>query len=203
MKDLVICHGTFGRGQPWHQPGAPLLVALEAHGFVVHDFLWSGILAGVPTTLPGDPLEAKLGADDGELVPWLDAGEKLRLFCRLEGLEAPHLLSHSHGLQVGTFAAAKGQRFATWISISGPVRRDMLRARRAARGNVLRWVQVNDPTGKDRTILEGEAFDGEIGWHLTLPEADLNIQAPGRGHSGLTVDVAAWDALGLWEAVWP
>jgi len=174
---------------------------LERRGFEVYDYLWSGILAGVPTTLPGDPRESAWGADQGALLPWLDAGEKLRWYCQAQWLESPSVICHSHGLQVVTYAAARGQRFGTVLSLSGPVRRDLQRARRAARGNIGRWVQVTDPTGKDRTILEGEAFDGEVGWHLDLPEADLNLSAPGQGHSGLTVDVGAWEPLGLWQTL--
>lgn len=201
MTPLVLVHGTHGRSQPWHWAGSPLPMELGLRGFIVFDFLWSGILAGVPTTLPGDPRESITGADQGALLPWLDAGEKLRLYCQANGLECPSVICHSHGLQVVTYAAARGQRFSTVLSLSGPVRRDLQRARRAASGRITRWVQVTDPTGKDRTILEGEAFDGHVGWHLELPEATYNLSAPGQGHSGLTMDVGAWEPLGLWAAL--
>ena len=42
MTDLVLVHGTWGRGQAWHQPEAPLPIALMQLGLTVHDFLWSG-----------------------------------------------------------------------------------------------------------------------------------------------------------------
>jgi len=176
---------------------------LGRRGFAVFDFLWSGLLAGVPTTLPGDPRESTTGADQGDLLPWLDAGEKLRLYCQANGLECPAVICHSHGLQVVTYAAARGQRFSSVLSLSGPVRKDMQRARRAARGRITRWVQVTDPTGQDVTIRAGEMFDGHLGWELVLPEADLNIESLGSGHSGLLAqfDEKEWTDLGLWSAL--
>jgi hypothetical protein len=179
-------------------------VALSDRKFdAVDDFLWSGILGGVPTPLPGDPDEKAIGADQGRLLSWLDAGEKLHLYCQVNHLDSPHIISHSHGLQVVIFASAKGQRFGTVISISGPTRRDMDRAMRAGMGNVEKWVQVVDPVS-DMTIREGQAADGRLGWSydIELPGA-INIHTPGTGHSGMTLDVKAWNDHGLFALLDP
>ncbi len=187
MKNtLVLVHGTWGRAQPWHLPGGLIRQLCQARGISVLDFKWSGILAGVPTSLPGDPHEAVNGADDGKLLPWLDAGEKLALY--LENFSNPvDVISHSHGLQVVTFAALKGITFREAISVSGPIRRDMQRARRAARSRIGHWTQYADPTGKDKTIVEGELFDGVVGAEYNLSEGQT-ILTPGMGHSGALTD---------------
>lgn len=171
---------------------------MEAHGFSVVDFEWSGYCGGVPSPIivpPASDLQ-------GDLELWRSEGEKLALFCRVLGLEAPCVLSHSHGLQVVTFAArgSLAQRFGTVLSLSGPVREDMTMMRNQAKPNIARWIQVTDPVS-DQTIREGEAFDGHVGWRYELPEADVNLSAPGQGHSGLLTDLAAWDTLGIWEAL--
>jgi hypothetical protein len=189
MKTLVLVHGTWGRAQPWHLPGSLLRAMAEARDIRVFDFLWSGVLAGVPTKLPGDPAEAANGADDGKLLPWLDAGEKLNLV--LGNVAGPvNVLSHSHGLQVVAFSALKGRAFDTAISVSGPVRRDMQRARRAAKANIGHWIQFADPSDFDKTIIEGEFLDGELGRVFDLPEGQT-IYTYMTGHSGALTD-AKW-----------
>jgi hypothetical protein len=190
MKTLVTVHGTFGRAAGWHLPGSLLRDMAASRGIAVRDFLWSGVLAGLPTALPGDPAERENGADDGALLPWLDAGEKLDLdLWGLTPANRPlHVLSHSHGLQVVTFAALRGVEFETAISVSGPIRRDMLRARRAAAHNIRKWVQFADPTGTDRTIIEGELHDGGgLQAVFDLPEG-TTIHTPDMGHSGALTD---------------
>jgi hypothetical protein len=131
---------------------------------------------------------------------WQDSGEKLDLGCQTKGLEAPTLLTHSHGLQVGVFAASVGQKFDHFLSISGPIRSDMSKYRQLARLNIGEWVQVVDPED-DGVIRTGQAFDGHFGWMYDLPEADTNIEVPGYGHSGLVLDPTDWGKLGLWKAL--
>ena len=202
MRPLLLVHGTWGRAQPWHLPGSPLRAEAEARGFTIYDFLWSGLLAGVPTELPGDPLEAANGADHGMLLPWLDAGEKLHLSLpHVNLLEDPGLVAvtHSHGLQVLAFACVRGALFKTVLSVSGPVRRDMLRARRAAQARIGSWVRFADPTGTDRTILDGELFDGQFERApFALPEG-ITVSTPGSGHSGLVNDVALREQFKFWD----
>lgn len=193
MSNLVLIHGTWGRAQPWHLPGSVFHQAALARGFTIWDFLWSGILAGVLTKLPGDPLEKASGADVGMLLPWLDAGEKLVLQLKTWGIfDDPDLrvFSHSHGLQVWTYACVKGAQCKTAVSVSGPVRDDVQRARRIAMARIGRWVQFADPTGADKTIVEGEMFNGHLGATFALPEGET-IDTPGTGHHGLLVDAAA------------
>ncbi len=197
MRPLVLVHGTWSRTAGWHQPGSPLWKALEDRGYTVIQFKWSGYCGGVP----GPVIVPKDSDIKPELELWRSAGEKLALFVRQLGLERPDVISHSHGLQVVSFAAAPLSEFGTVLSLSGPVRTDMALVREAARPHIARWIQVTDPTGADRTILAGQAFDGHVGWSYDLPEADLNISAPGQGHSGLTTNLDAWDALNLWTAL--
>ena len=197
MRPLVLIHGTWSRYKDWHLKGSPLRAALEARGFLVYDFLWSGYCGGVPSPVivPQDAPEIK-----GELMLWQSEGEKLLYLCRALQYEAPDVISHSHGLQVVSFAAASGQTFGTVLSLSGPVRKDVEPWRKLARPNIQKWIQVVDPED-DMTIREGLAFDGHFGWVYHLPEADQNIEVPGYGHSGLILDIAAWDRLGLWKAM--
>ncbi len=201
MPPILLLHGTWSRRAAWHKPGSHLWRALLERDFQPIEFLWSGLCGGVPS-----PVIVPPSTDDlkGSLELWCCAGEKLALFSQRLGVEAPHVISHSHGLQVVSFAASGvgglclAQRFGTVLSLSGPVREDMTQIRQWARSHIQRWVQVTDPTGGDTTILEGEAFDGHVGWTLELPEADANLHAPHQGHSGLTTDINSWGPLGLW-----
>jgi pimeloyl-ACP methyl ester carboxylesterase len=208
VKPLVLVHGTWGRAAAWHRPGSEFRLEADQHGFACYDFLWSGVLAGVPTALPGDPALADVGADVGMLLPWVDAAEKL--LCWLEVNRTPEgivlgacrdvtVCSHSHGLQVVALAAAQFQPFAVAVSVSGPIRRDMQRARRKAQGSIGAWIQFADPTGTDRTIIEGEMFDGTVGAHFDLPEG-RTIVTPGSGHSGVLTDPAIRKDCAFWEA---
>ena len=201
MRPLLLVHGTYGRSTGWHKPSSNLWTALESKGFTPIEFLWSGWCGGIPS-----PVIVSPDTDDlkGSLRLWQSEGEKLALFCQRLGLEAPDVISHSHGLQIVAFAASGvgglclAQTFGTVLSLSGPVRQDMAWVRDRAKSHIRRWVQVYDPVG-DLTIREGEAFDGEVGWHYALPEADVNVEARGQGHSGLCTDVQAWGRLGLWQ----
>lgn len=198
---VIVAHGTWAREALWYRPGSALWQACEEHDLLPIQFKWSGYTGGVPgpVIVPPDTDDLK-----GSLRLWQSEGEKLALFCQRLGLEAPHVISHSHALQVVAFAASgvgglcMAQRFGTVLSLSGPVRQDMARIRGFARSHIRRLVQVYDPE-RDLTIREGEAFDGEVGWHYALPEADVNVEARGHGHSGLTQDIAAWGALDLWR----
>lgn len=207
-RDIVFVHGTWSRSALWHQPHSDVTHEAEGWGFRVHQFKWSGILGGVeaplhPALLPeGDPDEATNGADEPELLLWLDAGEKLVEFCRARGLERPHVLSHSHGRQVTIYALAKGQAFDTIVDISGPVRRDLERARRIGLSNVHRWVHYYDPVN-DLTIREGQLFDGKVSGGLTDSHARENIDTSGSGHTGLLLDRELRARYKLWEQFGP
>jgi len=197
VKPLVVVHGTWSRFKDWHEVGSPLRKALQDHDFEVYDFLWSGYCGGFPSPVivPKDSPEM-----DGRVMLWCSEGEKLALWCIDRGLESPDLLTHSHGLQVGVFAASAGQSFDHFLSISGPIRSDMAKYRQLARPNIRKWTQVVDPDD-DMTIREGQAFDHHLGWAYDLPEGDLTINTPGYGHSGLVLDPTDWGKLKLWEAL--
>lgn len=198
-KHVVLVHGSWGRAHPWHLAGATIPTRLRERGFIVHDFLWSGFLAGVPTKLPGDPLLAKCGADDGRLLPWYSEGEKLWLFLRSRGLTedqgmVPHVLSHSHAIQIVTFSTWAGASYDVAISVSGPIRTDMQRARRYAATRIRRWIQFADPdldpnAIEDTTIDAGEWFDGSLRSSVDLPEGET-IHTEDTGHSLLLDDPA-------------
>lgn len=176
-----------------------MIEELRDLGHEVLTFKWSGVLAGVPTTLPGDPAHAQVGGDQGDLLPWLDAGEKLLLFLEVNHLERPSVVSHSHGLQVVAFSCWAGATYETALSISGPIRRDMQRARRYATARIGRWVQFADPD-TDWTIKEGELFDGALGESVALPEGDT-VLTPGAGHSGLVNDPSLRQRYTPWDAL--
>jgi hypothetical protein len=197
MKPVVLVHGTWGRADLWHRPDSPLWAALVERGYQPIEFLWSGLLGGYPHPIINPPSTDHM---EGDLALWASEGEKLALFCQVRGLTKPDAIPHSHGLQVLSMAAADGQLFGHVLSLAGPVRKDMQKYREQARPNIERWTQVVDRDG-DLVIRQGEAFDGQLGWKLDLSEADLQIDAPGQGHSGLTLDIKAWDALGLWGAL--
>jgi len=193
MIPVVLVHGTWSRHADWFLPNANLPVGLATRGFKVIPFLWSGYCGGVP-----DPIIVPPSTDDlkGGLELWRSEGEKLAYFCRVLGLERPHVISHSHGLQVTAFAAASGQAFATALSIAGPIREDMRLVRERARKQIARWVQCVDPH-TDWMIHEGECADGNFGWTYDLPEADETIHT--EGHSGACRDMVMWDTKRLWD----
>lgn len=194
MKPVVLVHGTWGRADIWHRPDSPLWAALVERGYQPIEFLWSGYLGGYPHPIICPPSTDHM---QSTLAMWASEGEKLLYFCRLLGLEQPRAITHSHGLQVLILAAAAGQLFDRVLSLSGPVREDMKAHRQKARPQIQHLTQVVDREG-DLTIREGQSFDGHFGWVLDLPEADMQIDAPEQGHSGLTLDIKAWEELGLW-----
>lgn len=193
---IVFVFGTWGLKDHWWRVGSPLSDECERRGLPVLTprFKWSGELGGTAIHYPSDP-------DDDfpkPVTPWLVAGWALRWYCQaLAGEQPVHAIGHSHGNQVIAFAASYGQRFKTWLSISCPVRRDMQRVRRKARGNVERWIQTYDVA--DTTIIEGQFFGGSLTPTYEIPEADLSIPCLGYGHSGLLERLTAWTDIGLWE----
>ena len=201
MTPVILNHGTWSRETDWHKPGFPMWKMLADRGYTVLEFKWSGYCGGIPGPVIVPPSTAQIL---GFLQLWKSVGEKLTLFCQRLGLERPHVISHSHGLQ-GTMWSAAGtdfvapQLFDTVLSLSGPVRPDMQAVRERAVANITKLVQVTDPIS-DWTIREGELFGhalAHLGWNYKLPEAHVNIDAPGHGHSGLTLDISAWTDLGL------
>lgn len=198
---MIVVHGTWGLNDPWWKAGSALRLFLEAKGLPVvsPDYKWTGELGGTPSvTYPPDPAEP---FGHRWLTPWLIAGRALLAHARAyvnPKYPRVHLITHSHGLQVGAFACAFGLGVDTFLSISGPPRRDMAAVRAAARPNIARWVQTyDDDPRRDPTIREGMLFDGGVSRSLALPEADANVPAPGHGHSGLTVTPLAWLDLRL------
>jgi hypothetical protein len=86
---------------------------------------------------------------------------------------------------VALLAAASGLRIRRLVTVSTPVRGDMVDAIIKARPNIERWLHVYDPTLKDRMQVLGELGDGRLGWKRSFPAADVNVSMAGAGHSGV------------------
>jgi len=193
MIPLILVHGTWARAAAWHLPGSPFRNECQRLGYVVYDFLWSGVLGGLGTLEShliyghGDPSLKTVGADDGRLLPWYDAGYGLA-DCVTDIIAAhmvePCVVSHSHGLQVVAFSCHAGASYNVALSVSGPIRQDMQRARRYAMERIKTWTQFADPNvAEDSTILAGEFFGG--GDATTILPEGTTIPTVGAGHSGL------------------
>lgn len=167
---LTLVKGT-SHGE-WADPGSPFRTqVLEPAGIIVAARVeyWSGAL-----WFPRD--DWRKGGDD-----LADALASLPLRCR-------HILSHSHGMQVASFAAAQVQ-VACWTSVSGPVRSEMADVYAQAVANSQRVTQIA-AAEFDKTQWGGQWF-GLLG----LKTRDFpggpkvtNIRVPGVGHSALLYD---------------
>lgn len=199
---VVLVAGTWGLDDSWWRAGSPLRVALEAKGLpvVTPDYKWTGEVGGtdIPRILyPPDPEEPW---HDRKLTPWVIAGRALLAHCRAYAPGPVHLITHSHGLQVGIFACAFGLHVETFLSISGPIRADMAAPRAAARSNIRSWIQTFDPDpAGDPIIRAGELGAGGRPHALELPEGDLSLPMPGHGHSGLLTAMTAWSHCHLYD----
>jgi hypothetical protein len=192
MHTQTVCiAGTHGWSDDdqvrWYCKGSPFITMLERRGmcpFFTPDcgdpFIWSTDLGGV-------------GFGSGDHKVWSAAGRSLKNFC-VPPL-APHLripaerlqiITHSHGVQVALYAAAKGLKIDRLISVTGPVRRDMQAVIEKARPNIRYWRQVW--TDGDWMQLLGGLFDWRIGVSRKFSQADNNVKIPGIGHSGLFQD---------------
>jgi len=182
MKQVILIPGTHGWDgfrKDWYSPGAPFhdfIPTVPGHELVCPDepFVWSSRLGGI-------------GFGDDDLVVYRAAGENLYHYAvpprcpdKLIAPEDLVVISHSHGLQVVLYAAARGLKIALLIDISGPVRADMMPTALLAKPNIKRWVHTYGGR-RDRWQWLGGLFDGHVGIERKHPLAE-NLQVPGADH---------------------
>lgn len=197
---ILNLHGTWGRDDIWFRRGSAFTTGLHAAGLsLVHDepFLWSGNVGGLPfSSTPDDPRDLY---DDSGRLEWANEARHGIYYCAAyrPGQEVS-VLAHSHGGQVALLMIALGLKVRHLITISAPVRKDMLAMRWLARERISgTWVALHGDFWKDRMIKLGELFDGSFGWSMTFPEAHKNIHVKGHGHSTMLTDVTVLDTLGI------
>jgi hypothetical protein len=176
----------------WYKPGSPFMQILERRGFRPffasgRPFAWSSSLDGVR----------------GKNSIWEATGFNLFWYCvpplAPERCIPPcelMVITHSHGLQPALYAASFGLKIDRLISVTGPVRKDMLHVAAQARPNIRYWRHVW--TRGDWWQLAGGLFDRQLGAMRKHPLADDNVMIPGIGHSGLFRDarhLPSWEWL--------
>lgn len=136
----------------------------------------------------------------GDHVDWDVSGRQLRFYREVDAADDGSVayVAHSHGGQVAAYAAARGLRMRVLFTVATPVRADMAAVYEAARSRVDLWVHLYDPTGADRTQIEGELGDGRVSIMRTMPAAPnvINVAVRGMAHSRALVDPAmlrVWD----------
>ena len=179
---IIPVHGTFtvpAKGTAWHMTNSDFHLAAQAAG--LNDpwwdgaFEWSGDLDGA--------LAGKRAHTD-----WEAAGKSLRYFLSPTPAALRNVVTHSHGLQVALYAAASGSRIENLVSITGPVRVDLLDVAKAARPNIGKWLHIWCPTDMVQ-FLGGCSLDMSFNWPKRVhPFADENLRIPKVGHSGLLSD---------------
>jgi hypothetical protein len=199
MKFLPLA-GTHGwNGQlkgEWWQEGSPFLAFMSTQGWEPYNaedpFVWDTGIGGVPWK---------------RSQGWYAAGLNLKHYDCFSG-EPVRIIAHSHGGQVAAFAAAKGLRIESLITIGTPFRADMKPIWEAALPKISNWTHVHSDWS-DRTQLLGSMFDGAFGiqreflWEDPLGVtrgATRNVALPGVGHSGILRDpehFALWIDKGI------
>jgi len=192
MRPVLLVHGTWSGdfknndAPQWWEPGSGFAGFLAKQGLdasAFEPFRWSGDLTGLARLFPWNwfkPLQSR---------DWEAGAQALRYLLEPRGCPVPfsqrNLIAHSHGGQVAILAAASGLRIRRLVTVSTPVRADMVDAIAKARPNIERWMHVYDPTLKDRMQVLGEIGDGRLGWKRSFPAADVKVSMAGAGHSGV------------------
>ncbi len=191
LRDFEALEKLADRGPvvalPWWHPRSAFANAARAHGLTLVDdarpFIWSTDLDGVL----------------GENTTWHASGWALIYYAAAHGVDELDVLAHSHGAEVAVFAACYaatyGVRVRRLLTVCAPVRRDMQRFRRRARGSVDDWIAV--ASDGDWWKPAGQLMDGQVGDAPKMPEAN-NLVIPGYGHTGLLDDPTAFEREGLW-----
>jgi hypothetical protein len=204
----VLVHGTDGlkSAANWWRPASPFVSMLHYHGRTLLDeadpFWWSGVLGGTTAAPPYNPDDA--WARDRRLVLWSDAGMKLRWYLDAKAHGEPvDVVCHSHGGAVLVFALLYGAKIRNVVSVSSPIRNDMLVHRAEATKRLLgRLLHFFDNT--DMTQAEGCIGDGLYPLILNRlwPEPALCVEQAGNGHSKMLYESPAmFEAAGGIEAL--
>jgi len=160
-----------------------MLASHGLHAGAFEPFRWSGDLTGLARLLPWNWFSSPESRD------WQAGAQALRYLLEPRGCPVPfsqrNVIAHSHGGQVALLAAASGLRIRRLVTVSTPVRADMVNTIVKARPNIERWLHIYDPTLKDRMQVLGELGDGRLGWKRSFPAADVNVSVAGAGHSGM------------------
>jgi pimeloyl-ACP methyl ester carboxylesterase len=173
---VVLIAGTWGIYEDvWWQARSPFAKMLGQAGLTLLDpvepFTWSTELDGV----------------HGENNTWYAAGLALVWYCHLKAPGVPvTLIGHSHGGQVGQYAAAHGLMIEDFVTIATPVRRDVQKAFTVGQGraHISRWTHIHTD-GQDYMQMLGSVFGGSAELQRDMPLADTNLLEPGQTHSGL------------------
>jgi len=176
-------HGWHGETSPsdWYHPQSPFVLFLAAHDLQhlcpERPFVWSTDLDGAPFS----------GSDHTD---WKAAGWALydylvpaTVHCATV-LHDRNVIAHSHGLQAVLYASANGLTINTLVSVSSPVRKDMMEVARKARPNIGYWLHLHSDNS-DRVQWFGEIGDGAFGIVREHPLADRNDAVPSVGHSDI------------------
>ena len=101
-----------------------------------------------------------------------------------------HVLTYSFGNEPALWAAAKGLKIRTLITVGGPVRKDMREVVERARPNIYHWICVY--SDGDWMQHFGTWFDKEWNPFRPMPKdplCDLGVRLPRRaGHGGVYYD---------------
>jgi pimeloyl-ACP methyl ester carboxylesterase len=173
----------------WYAPGSAFVRAVLApHGIEPlwpdDPFVWDGEADGV----------GWWGRERKHLV-WQAAAANLVYRLKALPLEQRNLIAHSHGGQVALYAASV-LPLNRLITVTTPVRGDMVHTIAVARANIGAWWHLYS-TGflRDKMQWFGEFFDGV--WNIppkrTFDAANQNVACKDVGHSGLLCEAKYYD----------
>lgn len=187
--------GLVKRAGKWFNPGSPCMNFLESRDCrqIVdakgRGFDWTTSLNGWEFWRPFLGLEPRLSAWECGALGLLDRHMPQTVESKywLPGCST-HLIMHSHGGNVGVIACAEGLRVNVFVTVSTPVRNDVLdRYGALARGNIGWWIHYWSEG--DEVQQAGGVGDGRFGTLREFPQADEIIRLPeGAGHTGLLTD---------------
>lgn len=124
-------------------------------------------------------------------MDWLVAGKTFRQWVSHNGCSGGgvpmtdrNVICHSHGLQPILYACAEGLKLRALISVSSPVRSDLLEngIASAAAKNIGHWTHVHSDRS-DRWQWLGTLADGMLGITRAHPLAHRNVAIAHVGHS--------------------
>lgn len=148
------------------------------------------------TDLDGFRLWQRLRGKGSLGMDWLVAGKTFRQWVTHNGcgqggvpMTDRNVICHSHGLQPILYACAEGLKLRALVSVSSPVRSDLIEngIAAAAAKNIGHWTHVHaDRT--DRIQWLGTIADGMLGITRAHPLAHRNVAIAGVGHSKILND---------------